>query len=76
MPSIGQNLQPFTGNDDVYIVKISLVGRKPPNKQTKENFFIRVLGQTNHILSCNETMDIVLACGITTEGYMCAIKNS
>ena len=51
---------------------------KQTNKQTKtlKDFFIRVLGQTNHIFSCNETMDIVLACGITTEDYMCAIKNS
>ena len=76
MPSIGQNLQPFAR--DVSIVKNSLVGRKTPNKQKKthKDFFIRVLGQTNHIFSCNETMGIVLACGITTEGYMCAIKNS
>ena len=34
MPSIGQNLQPFTGNGDVFIwVKNSRVWRKTTNKQ-------------------------------------------
>ena len=34
MPSIGQNMQPFTGNSDVpKQVKISRVGRKISNKQ-------------------------------------------
>ena len=37
VPSIGQNLQPFTGNNDVsisYSVKNSLVGQKPTNRKT------------------------------------------
>ena len=35
LPTIGQNLQPFTGNGDVFIwVKNSRVGKKPL-KQTK-----------------------------------------
>ena len=34
VPSIGQHLQPFTGNgEDSEWVKISRVGWKPPNKQ-------------------------------------------
>ena len=39
VPSIGQILQPFTGNGDVSkCVKNSLVGRKIPNKQTNKHF--------------------------------------
>ena len=37
VPSIGQNLQPFTGNIDISIwVKNSQVGRKTTNKQTNK----------------------------------------
>ena len=40
VPSIGQNLQPFTGNGDISIgVKNSRAGRKPPNKQINKVLF-------------------------------------
>ena len=47
MPSIGQNLQPFTGNDDVSIwVKNSRVGRKT---KTNKNYKYIVSGPDHHM---------------------------
>ena len=44
MPSIGKNLQPFTGNGDISIwVNNSRVGRKTTNKQTKNFYEINII---------------------------------
>ena len=58
MSSIGQNLQPFTGNGDVFKWdKNCQVGWKTPNKQTNtfmRNYLVKLLLEITFFCQCNK----------------------